>query len=135
MTDTVVREIMTEPVMTVEPDEPLSEVAWAMERKAIRSLAVVDAACRPVGILTSTDFIHMAADEADPAAATVGDYMTTDVETTAADAAVTDVADRLLSGGFNHMPVVDADGGVVGILSSTDLLRRLSGADAPEGAA
>ena len=37
-----VQELMTAPVMTVEADEPLSEVAWAMEEKGIKSLAVVD---------------------------------------------------------------------------------------------
>jgi CBS domain-containing protein len=126
MTGTTVSETMTAPVMTVEADEPLSEVAWAMERKGIKSLAVIDADCRPVGILTSTDFLRMAAEDDSPSAATVGDYMTTDVATTAPDTPVEAVAERLLEEGFNHMPVVDG-GEVVGILSTTDILRHLSG--------
>jgi CBS domain-containing protein len=124
MADATVREIMTAPMMTVEADEPLSEVAWAMEQKGIKSLAVVDEDCLPVGILTSTDFIHMAADEAVPAEATVGDYMTTGVATTTPDTPVEAVAARLLEEGFNHMPVVEEE--VVGILSTTDLLQYLS---------
>lgn len=124
MTDTTVRELMTAPVMTVEADEPLSEVAWAMEQKGIKSLAVVDGDCQPVGILTSTDFIHMAADEAVPTEATVGDYMTTGVATTTPDTPAEAAATRLLEEGFNHMPVVGE--GVVGILSTTDILQHLS---------
>jgi len=124
MSDTTVRELMTAPVMTVETDEPLSEVAWAMTEKGIKSLAVVDGDCQPVGILTSTDFIHMAADEAVPVEATVGDYMTTGVATTTPDSRVETVATRLLEEGFNHMPVVDGE--VVGILSTTDILEHFS---------
>ncbi|MEF8887148.1 MAG: CBS domain-containing protein [Haloarculaceae archaeon] len=124
MSDTAVRELMTAPVMTVEADEPLSEVAWAMEQKGIKSLAVVDEDCQPVGILTSTDFIHMAADEAVPTEATVGDYMTTGVATATPDTPVQAVTARLLEEGFNHMPVVEEE--VVGILSTTDLLQHLS---------
>jgi CBS domain-containing protein len=95
-----------------------------MEQKGIKSLAVVDEDCLPVGILTSTDFIHMAAEEAVPAEATVGDYMTTGVATTTPDTPVEAVAARLLEEGFNHMPVVEEE--VVGILSTTDLLQYLS---------
>ncbi|MFT4880016.1 MAG: CBS domain-containing protein [Natronomonas sp.] len=119
-----VHDLMTAPVMTVEADDPLSEVAWAMEEKGIKSLAVVDEACLPVGILTSTDFVHMAADEAVPAEATVGDYMTTGVATATPDTPVEAVTSRLLEEGFNHVPVVDGE--VVGILSTTDILQHVS---------
>jgi signal-transduction protein with cAMP-binding, CBS, and nucleotidyltransferase domain len=119
-----VHDLMTAPVMTVEAEEPLSEVAWAMEEKGIKSLAVVDEACLPVGILTSTDFVHMAADEAVPAEATVGDYMTTGVATATPDTPVEAVTSRLLEEGFNHVPVVDGE--VVGILSTTDILQHVS---------
>ena len=119
-----VHDLMTAPVMTVEADDPLSEVAWAMEEKGIKSLAVVDEACLPVGILTSTDFVHMAADEAVPGEATVGDYMTTGVATATPDTPVEAVTSRLLEGGFNHVPVVDGE--VVGILSTTDILQHVS---------
>jgi len=119
-----VQELMTAPVMTVEAEEPLSEVAWAMTEQEIKSLAVVDEDCLPVGILTSTDFMRMAADEAAPTEATVGDYMTTGVATTAPDTPVEAVAARLLEEGFNHIPVVDGE--VVGVLSTTDILQHVS---------
>ncbi len=128
-----VQELMTAPVLTVEADKPLSEVAWAMKQKDIKSLAVVDGDCQPVGILTSTDFIHMAAEEAVPTEVTVGDYMTTGVETTTPDSPVEAVTARLLEEGFNHMPVVDGE--VVGILSTTDILQHVSApVGGPDGA-
>jgi len=134
MTGVSVRDLMTAPVMTVEADESLSEVAWAMTEKGIRSLAVIDADCRPVGILTSTDYLAAAADGADPETATVADYMTEGVETISPDAAVEGVAALLVDGGFNHVPVAE-DGEVVGILSSTDLLEHVAGHGAQTGEA
>ena len=131
MTETDVSHLMTAPVMTVEPDEQLSEVAWAMLEEGIRSIAVIDESCQPVGILTSTDFVQQAADGQDPTEATVGDYMTTPVVTVAPTTSVETAAARLLSEGFNHVPVVDD--GVVGILSTVDVLRHV--ADPPTDSA
>jgi signal-transduction protein with cAMP-binding, CBS, and nucleotidyltransferase domain len=124
MTETEVSQVMTSPVMTVEADEPLSEVAWAMREKEIKSIAVIDESCAPVGILTSTDFVRLAADAADPGEATVGEYMTEAVETVGPTASVTEVVTHLLTATYNHLPVVDD--GVVGIVSKTDLLEHFA---------
>lgn len=132
MARTDVRELMTAPVMTVEASETLAEIGWAMDEKDIKSLAVVDDECDATGIITSTDFIRMAADETDPTAATVGEYMTEDVTTLPSDASVEAAAEELLSGGFNHAPVVDD--GVVGMVSTTDLLTELVHEDEPPAA-
>ncbi|AQL42146.1 hypothetical protein BV210_05215 [Halorientalis sp. IM1011] len=122
MTETAVEEIMTTPVLTVAPDETLSDAAWAMRDTAIKSVAVIDADCEPVGILTSTDFVQLAADDVDPSETTVEERMTTTVETIGPDATVSEAATYLLDSGFNHIPVVDGD--VVGILTTTDILRH-----------
>ncbi|MFB6083221.1 MAG: cyclic nucleotide-binding/CBS domain-containing protein [Halorientalis sp.] len=125
VTETPVGEIMTTPVLTVAPDETLSDAAWAMRDTEIKSVAVIDADCDPVGILTSTDFVQLAADDVAPSETTVEEYMTTTVETVSPDTTVADAATHLLDGGFNHVPVVDGD--VVGILTTTDILRHTTG--------
>jgi CBS domain-containing protein len=125
MTETPVSEIMTTPVLTVAPDETLSDAAWAMRDTEIKSVAVIDADCDPVGILTSTDFVQLAADGVDPSETTVEECMTTSVETTAPDTTVSAAAAHLLDSGFNHVPVVDGD--VVGILTTTDILEHTTG--------
>ncbi len=121
MTETAVSEIMTTPVLTVAPDEIVSDVAWAMRDTEIKSVAVIDADCDPVGILTSTDFVQLAADGMDPSETTVEECMTAPVETITPDASVAEAATHLLDSGFNHIPVVDGD--VVGMLTTTDILR------------
>lgn len=120
MTGTRVAEVMTTPVLTVAPHETLSDAAWAMRDVDIKSVAVIDGDCDPVGILTSTDFVQLAADQVDPTEATVEDYMTTPVETIAASATLAEASTRLRDSGFNHIPVVDGE--VVGILTTTDVL-------------
>ncbi|SEN33972.1 CBS domain-containing protein [Halorientalis persicus] len=122
MTETPVSEIMTTPVLTVAPDETLSDAAWAMRDTEIKSVAVIDADCDPVGILTSTDFVQVAADDTEPTETTVEECMTTTVETVTPDTTVAEASAHLLDSGFNHIPVVDGD--VVGMLTTTDILRH-----------
>lgn len=54
----------------------------------------------------------------------VGEVMTTPAVTVPADAAVSQVARTLLDHGLRALPVVDASGKLVGIISETDLLVR-----------
>jgi CBS domain-containing protein len=52
----------------------------------------------------------------------VSRYMTTDVEVVTADASLTEVARRLSDRGISAVPVVGANGGIVGVVSRSDLL-------------
>ncbi len=130
MDDAFAGQVMTEPVLTIETDTPIGEAAEAMLASDIKSVVAIDADCRPEGILTSTDFVRLTAERGDPDAATVADHMTTDIVTTAADAAVPDVAETMLAEGISHVPVVDEDEQVMGILTSTDMASYVSGFDA-----
>jgi CBS domain-containing protein len=55
--------------------------------------------------------------------------MTRDVVTVRYDETVRRAARLMADHGINHLPVVDTDGRVVGIVSSTDLTRYLARAD------
>ena len=55
------------------------------------------------------------------------DIMTTDVVTIAPDLSVEQIAQLLLSCGISGVPVVDAGGGLIGLVSEGDLLRRHEG--------
>jgi CBS domain-containing protein len=123
--DPTVTELMTSPVLTVSPDTTLAEVADGMADLGINSVVVIDDACYPTGILTSTDFVRAARDGRTPADTTVGEYMATDVLTVDPDDGVTAVADRMIENDLNHLPVVEDDT-VVGILTSTDLAAYLA---------
>ena len=60
---------------------------------------------------------------------TVGDVMTREVVTVTADAGFRQIADLLVSRRLSAVPVVDAEGVVLGVVSEADLLLKLEYAD------
>ena len=122
---------MSSPVETVSPDTPAHVAAETMLDEDIGSVIVVDDEGHLEGILTATDFVHVAAEQRWAADATVGTYMTTNVRTTTANETIRDVSDAMIENGFHHMPVVDDDEGVVGIISTTDITAYVSHVQTP----
>jgi CBS domain-containing protein len=127
MDDILVGRVMTSEAITVHPDTFVEEAASLLLEEGIGSLIVVDDDGRLEGILTTTDFVHIVAASKPKAQTTVERYMSTDVITASAQDAITDVADVMIEQGIHHLPVVDDDGGVIGIVSTTDLTKYISG--------
>ena len=126
MGDSTVADVMTTPVLTVTADERTLDVAAAMADQSIKSVVIVDAACQPEGILTSTDYVRMTADGVDPTETTVGEHMSRDIITTSPDTALSAVASTMRGNDISHVPVVDDETTVTGILSATDLTGYLA---------
>ncbi len=55
----------------------------------------------------------------------VEEVMTRDPQTIEPEAALSDASEALLQGGFRHLPVVDGEGRLVGMLSERDLRAKL----------
>ena len=127
MSDIDVRSLMTAPVLTVEPDTAVEEVADAMLEEGIRSIVAVDDEDRPIGILTSTDFVRIVSEGTPKDTTTVGDHMTTDIVTTSPDRPIPEVANEMVERGVSHFPVIDDDGEVIGIITATDLTDFIAG--------
>jgi CBS domain-containing protein len=126
MDDIFVGSLMTSPVTTVSAETPAKEAATQMLEEGISSVVVVDDTNRLEGILTSTDFVAIAAAEESADAFSVADYMTRDVVTTTVHESVEGVADILIEHGIHHVPVVDDTEGVIGMVTTTDLTAYLS---------
>ncbi len=126
MDDIFVGQLMTSPVQTVGPETPVHEAAALMRTQDIGSLIVVGTDDHPEGILTSTDFVQLVADRASTDETLVEEYMNTVTETATADESLEDAADRMMENGIHHLPVVEADEGVIGIVTTTDLTAYLS---------
>lgn len=129
MDDIFVARIMSSDVETCRPDTLVEDAAEQMLSNDIGSLVVVDEAGHLAGILTTTDFVDIVSKSDPKAETTVARYMTTDVETTTAQEPLQDVADRMLTLGVHHIPVVDDDAGVIGMLSTSDLAGYVSQAE------
>ena len=131
MDDIFVARLMTTSLRTVSPDALVEEAAETMLDHGIGSVVVVDEDDYLEGILTNTDFVRIVAERKPKDRTPVSAYMTTDVVTAAAQDSVREVADSMLEHGFHHMPVVDDEEGVIGIISTTDLAAYLSEARTP----
>ena len=96
-----------------------------MLETGVNSLLVVDGDGRLTGLITATDFVSLVRQNDPEDETPVEAFMTTDVVTVSPDDAVEELAaptDR----GHTHLPVVDADGELVGMVSATDLTTHLS---------
>lgn len=127
MIDIYVDEIMTEDLVTLTQSQSVAEAGRVMIDADIKSVVVRDDEDRPVGILTSTDFVQMAADEGAPSEVTIADYMTRDITTTTPDTVVHEAAELMRQHGISHLPVVGTDNRLTGIVTTTDVAAYVSG--------
>jgi CBS domain-containing membrane protein len=135
-------DIMSRPVFAVEPQVALKE-AWAlMRQEQVKALPVVDAQHQVLGIVSVTDFMRLAQlDVRDGlgqrlkhlvswrsnSQGTVGDIMSQDVQVAGDDGLVTTLIPLFSEAGHHHhIPIVDAQRRLVGIVTQTDLVRTLS---------
>jgi CBS domain-containing protein len=107
----------------VAPEDTLGEVAEQMTAKNVGAVVVKDHGTL-IGILTERDLLKAMAARVHSSEARVRQWMTADPVTTSADADVEDASQVMLEHGFRHLPVLDEEGHVAGIVS----LRRVIGA-------
>jgi CBS domain-containing protein len=120
----ITSDVMSTPVETAHPDDDLGEAAARMALKRIDCLPVVLDG-KTVGILTTTDVLaergqlFFKGGKVDvPSVATV---MQKRVEVARPDDDLLDAASAMFSDDVRHLPVVDGDGRVIGMLSDRDL--------------
>jgi CBS domain-containing protein len=131
MDDIFVARLMSTDLHSASPETPVEEAARILLENDVGSLPIVDADGRLQGILTRTDFVTVVAKSQPKAETTVAEYMATDVVTTTLQESIRSVADLMMEHGFHHVPVVDDDGTVVGMVSTTDLAAYLSHVQTP----
>lgn len=131
-----VQDIMTGPVFTVRPTDPVEGAAALLADRGITAAPVIDERNRLVGMVSEGDLLRDRVPE-DPTAHLravpghavrrphiVAEVMTRDVVTAWPMEDVADVARTMLSRDVRSVPVLD-DGRVVGIISRRDLLRSV----------
>jgi CBS domain-containing protein len=108
-------------LFTADADETLDEVADRMRWHAVGALPVFDADHKLIGIITERDVTAAVADDADPAATRVADYITPAPAVLGPDSEFAEAAKAMLELGVRHLPVVDK-GHLVAVLSMRDVL-------------
>ena len=97
-----------------------------MVDKSIGCLLVVDGDA-PVGIFSERDALIRLNVEANRLGdQPVSEYMTADPETLQGTAKIAFAVQRMVLGGYRHLPIVGEDGRLTGIISVRDVLRYLT---------
>jgi CBS domain-containing protein len=108
-------------VVAIAPDASVSEAARLMNDHGIGSLVVVRGAVL-AGIFTERDVLRrVVAESRLPNSTPVRDVMTTDVICCSPETPVDEVADLMRQRRVRHVPVVDTDHGVIGLVSIGDV--------------
>ena len=119
-------DIMARPAITVLAHSPLPQALGLLHQHQIKALPVVDAQARLLGIVTRADIERCA----NNAPALVASVMTQPVRHAMADQRLTELLPLFASTGHHHLPVLDAQQQVVGVLTQSDLIAALSTAPA-----
>src|SRR5690348_14264796 len=114
-------------VIDITEDESVQRAAELMRKYHVGMLVVTgygDTEHAPVGVVTDRDIVvETTAEGIDPEEVTVGDIMCDEVVMAAEDDEVPDVLEMMRKKGVRRLPVVDAKGTLVGILTVDDLLQ------------
>lgn len=139
--DRTVGEIVHGRPPAVVATAPLSEALAILMAQPIGALPVVDSAGRLTGVLTDQDLawragLHLRVDLLDqltPAerdalltpliGRTVAEVMSTEPRSVGAGTAIAQALVTLIETGYSHMPLVDGEGVLVGVLGPADVLR------------
>lgn len=138
------RDVMSTPPLTVPFGCTLDEAWKRMRERRIKALPVTDRAQRIVGIVTVADFLKHADFTTleglgarlrglvrasglthDDKPHVVGQIMTRQVRIASADRYISELLPLFSEAGHHHIPVLDEERRVVGVITQSDLIRAL----------
>ena len=122
----VVSDIMTRDVVCVKPSDTVVEAARKMAENRVGSVIVVDEADERmvIGILTEGDIVYrVVAEGKDPRVTRVSEVMTRNPIVVSEDTPLHIAAELMRRRNIGHLPVVDKNGRLVGIISRSDIVR------------
>jgi CBS domain-containing protein len=125
-----VSELPIYPLVSVTPDATLAQVAGRM-RVADCGSAAVMRDDKLLGIITERDLVQAIADGINPRQTSAGVFMSADPVTASPADDVAVIALRMVALGIRHLPVVDAAGKPIGMLSARSLAAALETHPAP----
>ena len=135
-----VRDVMTKTVVVVDKAAPFKRIVELLHEYRVSALPVIDEERHVVGIVTEADLLakegfgrdggpkifegrERRAARAKAAGTVASHVMSSPVTVIAPEAGVAEAARLMHERGVKRLPVVDAAGGLVGIVSRCDLLR------------
>lgn len=137
----LVKELMSSPVITIDPDALAVDAAGLMEENKVRRIIVTDQDGYMCGIVTDADVLEAETAESvtsrydpgfDEVWLTVRDVMTADVIAIGPEASIGQLVEKLMETKIGGLPVVQPAGPgggrllPIGIVTETDIFRLIS---------
>jgi CBS-domain-containing membrane protein len=140
-------DLMSRDLLVIPRHLSLRAAAQLLSQAHVSGAPVIDAGGRCVGMLSATDFLHRAKDDAGPIRSrseacvcsdwqtvdldllppdAVAGYMTRDLVTAPTTAGIRDLARMMLDAHIHRIVIVDRCDRPVGIVSSTDVLAAVA---------
>jgi CBS domain-containing protein len=127
-----VSDIMTAATLTDAPDDTLAVASAKMWQQQTGSLLIMEGE-KLKGIVTERDVLRAVAEGHDPASLNIAEVMTPNPVTIDPETNLNDAAKIMFEKWFRHLPVVNTEDKVVGIISLRDLMGLVAqGMDEPE---
>ncbi len=118
----LVKNVMSKPVVTVEPKATVVDAAGQMKNGKIGCLIVVDSQDKPLGIVTESDFIYKVLAEKRPFDTSVSEVMSKDIKTIKEDESIDQAARVMAAHRIRRLPVVK-NKKLVGIVTLKDVVK------------
>lgn len=113
--------VVSATIFTIAPDATLEDAAKLLAEKRIGAVVVSSDGRKPEGILSERDIVRQLGQKGRSILNTpIREVMTTSVQTCTAGEDALTILDRMTKGRFRHLPVVDDDGNMLGVLSIGD---------------
>lgn len=117
--------VITTNLKTVQIGQKMSEVHRILAENQIHHIPVVDGR-KLVGMISTTDIIRLNITVSNADDWSIGKVMKKNLVTIEINDTVRKAAHLLSDGIFHSLPVIDKDSNLIGIITSTDLIRYLA---------
>jgi len=119
--DTAPQGVRREPVVTLPPDATVAHAAEVLSAQRIGAVVISADGQRPLGILSERDIVRELGRRGAPVLEQpVSEVMTAKLMTCHTGDDAMDVLQRMTNGRFRHLPVVDDEGQMLGLVSIGD---------------
>jgi CBS domain-containing protein len=120
---TEVADVMTGKVVTLSAHHSFNDAVNLMNDRYFRHCVVVDGQTKPIGVISDRDILRALARNPNSRSKSLDQIMTLNPITVKRNTPIIDAVSKILFKRINCLPVVEDDGTVCGIVTSTDLLR------------
>ena len=118
-----VADVMTRKTVTLSPHHGLAEAVSLMADRHFRHIVVVDTGGQVLGVISDRDILRTLARTSNWQTKDVSQIMTRDPVTVERETPLSAAVAKMVAKRINCLPVLDDEGKVCGILTSTDLLK------------